>query len=454
MAGLIQLRRKKKKGNATYSLTKFDQKRLVHFRCSGMHCKAVQDILEEVCVYDRCRWWCNVLNQFSGLEFVTPAFTVGIPEQLERLTTAISEIAIYAALFLTLFGAGFMNGFGPANSHFMNLRITFKLGFMVGITCFIVNIITSIIFRLSSAVLARESDMLVFISKTRYWHMINIAVFIVGTFMSLVSTLAAAEDFVFNGDHCLVQATGGSLAFMTWWLEWALNVFPRGAGAFYTKGEPIKNPWALKADALNLKRPSVLIGGRNAQAMFNKLNPQDKESFETYKEFMHGHFNLTGFDCFGYDESLSLISLIFVLMGPLIFFFFMRNSRVYWLLGAVLCGNDDPYDMVHVFKDFKERAKTGARLASLDGALRGKKDGFIDVNTEVSDDSDDEDGGPDQDECGGGGSGYNSAINHMTFVSDGLPVPPKPYTNNEQGTTPAGGRGGGGTQYECTIGNA
>ena len=75
--------------------------------------------------------------------------------------------------------------------------------------------------------------------------------------------------------------------------------------------------------------------------------------------------------------------------------------------------------------------------------MSGQKDGFVDVNTEISDDSDDEDGGPDQEECvGGGGSGCNSATNHMTFFSDGLPVSPKLYTNNEQGTTPEGGRGG------------
>ena len=438
MPGLIQPRRKKKK--ATYNLTKLEEKRLVHFRCSGMHCKAVQDILEEVCVYDRCRWWCNVLNQFSGLEFLTPAFTVGIQEQLERLNNAISEIAVYAALFLTLFAGGFINGFSPANSKYFNHRNEYRLGYIIGITCFIINISTSMFFRLSSAVLARESDMLVFISKTRYWHMINVAVFVVGTFMSLVNTLASAESFLYAGDYCLLQATGGSLGFMTWWMEWALNDFPRGAGAFYTKGEPIKNPWALKADALNLPKPSM------------SSTEKGQEMFEMYKEFMHVHFDLKGFDCVGNDSSLGLVLLLYVLMGPLIVFFFMRNARVYWLVGDVLCGNNDPYDMNHVFKDFQERAKIGERLASRDGALTGKKDGFIDVNTEISDDSDDEDGGPDQEECGGGGgSGCNSATNHMTFVSDGLPVP-KPYTNNEQGATPAGGRGGGGTQYKSTIG--
>ena len=191
------------------------------------------------------------------------------------------------------------------------------------------------IFRLSTSVLARESDMLVFISKTRYWHISNIVVFIVGTFMSLVNTLAAAEIFVFNGDYCLVQATGGSLVFMTWWMEWALNDLPRGAGAFYTKGEPIKNPWALKADVLNLPRPSMSSIG-TGQVMFNSLNPQDKECFETYREFIHGHFDLHGFDCFGNSESLTSFLIVYVLLVPLIFFFVMRNSRVYWTKAVVL----------------------------------------------------------------------------------------------------------------------
>ena len=94
-----------------------------------------------------------------------------------------------------------------------------------------------------------------------------------------------------------------------------------------TKDEPIKNPWELKADSLNLPRPSMSSIG-NGQSMFNELKKHDKESFETYKEFMHDHIDLNGFDCLGNDQSLKLFLLLFVLMGPLIFFFFMHNATV------------------------------------------------------------------------------------------------------------------------------
>jgi len=47
------------------------------------HTKVVKDLIEEVCVYDKCRYYLNVWNPFSCMEFVTPAFTLGIPEHLE-----------------------------------------------------------------------------------------------------------------------------------------------------------------------------------------------------------------------------------------------------------------------------------------------------------------------------------------------------------------------------------
>eukprot|EP00802_Teleaulax_amphioxeia_P007433 Tamp_07439.p2 GENE.Tamp_07439~~Tamp_07439.p2 ORF type:complete len:224 (+),score=35.71 Tamp_07439:1299-1970(+) len=67
----------------------------------------------------------------------------------------------------------------------------------------------------------------------------------------------------------------------------------------------------------------------------------------------------------------------------------MRNARDYWLKRKSCCGGDDPYDMSVVYKDFQARAKVGARLAARDK----NNDGFIDAATELSDDSDDENGG-------------------------------------------------------------
>jgi hypothetical protein len=423
MPGLIQPRRKKKKD--TYNLTQLEEKRVEHFRCSGMHGKAVQDILDEVAVYNRCRWWWNVLNPGAGLEFVTPAFTVGIQEQLERLNTAISEIAVYAAFAWSLFAGGYMSGFSPTYPKFMNQRERFFSGYMVGVNLFIINMASSIIFRISSASLARESDMLVFISKTRYWHMTNIVVFGFACVFSITNTLSAGEAYYANGDYCLQGETGGSLGFLTWWMEWMFNEFPTGRGAFYTKGELIRNPWAKMADTLNISRPSKLpempfymSSWQFGTDLFRAMEPKDQENFETYLEFMHVHFDLKGLDCYGRDDSPRFWMLIQLLLIPLVAFFFLRNSRFYWLLGSPCCGNNDPYDMTHVYNDFKERAKIGARLAARDKAVNGRKDGFIDVNTEISDDSEYEDvGGPDQEKCGGGGSDYNSSTLNSS-VSD------------------------------------
>ena len=67
----------------------------------------------------------------------------------------------------------------------------------------------------------------------------------------------------------------------------------------------------------------------------------------------------------------------------------MHETTARWLKRKSCCGGDDPYDMSVVYKDFQARAKVGARLAARDK----KNDGFIDAATELSDDSDDEDGG-------------------------------------------------------------
>ena len=253
---------------------------------------------------------------------------------------------------------------------------------------------SSLTFRGASATLARESDILVFISKSRYWHTTNLLLFMFGTIVSLVATLKAASSYVFNGDYCLAEATGGSLSFLTWWFEWALDDYPIGAGMIHAEGESIKNPWSLKAAELGLARPlkpsrSQIAGMWEASEMASHLQSQDKETFEMYKEFMHDHFDLQGLDCVGNDQNHGLIFLILLVGTPLWFWLMMRNARDYWLKRKSCCGGDDPYDMSVVYKDFQARAKVGARLAARDK----NNDGFIDAATELSDDSDDEDGG-------------------------------------------------------------
>ena len=263
---------------------------------------------------------------------------------------------------------------------------------MSGIGLLIINIFSSLLFRLASSALARESDMLVFISKTRYWHWLNLLVFLAGTLSGVIWCLRAGQRHVLNGDYCLAEATGGSLGFMTWWIEWALDDFPLGAGAVHAKGEPVKNPWALKAAELQLARPKTgndylqaHIGSSGLAAGYmDGLEPADMDLFLAYQEFMHHHFELQGQDCVGYDTSKTYALAVLGLGGFLIYFLFARNARSYWLVATPCWGVDDPYDMSHTYKDFKARAKIGQQLADRDQKEDGSSgDGFIDAYTEL-----------------------------------------------------------------------
>ena len=324
----------------------------------------------------------------------------------QSLMSAAAETAILAALFLTIFAGGFLGGFAPPNSKFANNRVLFFWGFALGWSCFLVNLLTSMVFRFCAATLARESDMLVFISKTRYWHPFNTVVFVMGIVGGVIGCLGAADEYVSGGDACLAEATGGSLGFMTWFLEWMLDDYPSGAGVTHTKGEPIRNPWALKANELNLPRPMspnaeevksfvgggwLVGGGGGVLGIIDKLTGKDHETFLAYQEFMHGHFDLHGLDCVGTQRNYMyyfFFCITTVCIAVIVYFFYVRQARMYWLCASYACQIDDPYDMSHAYKDFKSRAKIGARLADRDI----NKDGFIDAVAELSD-SDDEDNG-------------------------------------------------------------
>ena len=122
--------------------------------CVRSHTKAVQDIIAEVCVYDGCRYWCNTLNPGSMLEFVTPAFTQGIQPHIEQLLGAAAETAIIAALFMTMFVVGYLGGYAPPDSKYINNRGLYSWGFCLGSACFVINLLTSMVFRFCAATMA------------------------------------------------------------------------------------------------------------------------------------------------------------------------------------------------------------------------------------------------------------------------------------------------------------
>ena len=166
-------------------------------RCSGMHTPVVRRIVEAVCT----KGW-SMAHPFSSSSFLIPAFTKGIPEQLEAVCTGHGEIAVYASLFMSIYVGSRLGGFVPPSSKHDDLRKSFDIGYNVGLVSGLINVLVSVFFRASAATMARESDMLVFLAKSRYFSTVNIIVFLVGATVGMVNCLGAAlaSD---RGDFCL-----------------------------------------------------------------------------------------------------------------------------------------------------------------------------------------------------------------------------------------------------------
>ena len=228
-----------------YNVEDQDEKHRVFLRCSGMHTQAVLDIVKEVCVYHRFR------NPLSSIGFVIPAFTNGIPKQLENIMVMTSEVMVTAILWLTVFASAYFGGFAPPSSKYDDLRSEFLLGYFSGMIAIGICISTSAWLRLSAASMARESDMLVFIRKVGPILWLNVVMAFV-IFLSCSFCMGTARKSVLRGDHCL----DGSMAFTEWWYEWVFDDYPYGQGVNYAKDVPIKNPWSLKAAELGLRAPS------------------------------------------------------------------------------------------------------------------------------------------------------------------------------------------------------
>jgi hypothetical protein len=71
--------------------------RAVFVKCSGMHTATLRHIVDQICC--RGRW---VSMPFSCAEFVYPALANGITQYWDMIVSAQCEVAIYSALFMTL----------------------------------------------------------------------------------------------------------------------------------------------------------------------------------------------------------------------------------------------------------------------------------------------------------------------------------------------------------------
>jgi hypothetical protein len=220
--------------------------------------------------------------------------------------------------------------------------------------------------------MARESDMLVFLAKSRYFSTVNIIVFLVGATVGMVNCLGAAlaSD---RGDFCL----DGSMSYMEWWYEWALDDYPKGTGVFHEEGVPILNPWALKAANLsittNWEPPS------DSRPNFNIESAKGDPAWPRYMEFMQVHFSLTDQGCFGFYANHVHLLWICMLVVPVVYLAFSRNAHFYWMMATELygkCGRslNDPFDLTIAWDEFSMRARVGTKLASRDT----NSDSFID----------------------------------------------------------------------------
>ena len=114
------------------ALQEAEDARQVFVQCSGMHTPRIKWIIHQICF--RTRW---VTTPGTCAEFVVPALTNGIPQHWENVVAAQAEIAVYAALFMSLHLHMFLGGLAPANSTeehdpWSNLRHSAYFGFMVG----------------------------------------------------------------------------------------------------------------------------------------------------------------------------------------------------------------------------------------------------------------------------------------------------------------------------------
>ena len=84
------------------ALDSYATRRNEFLRCSGMHTKPVQKVVEAIC---------QGKVRGPGVGFVAPALYEGIPEFLDKTMDAMGELAVYASLYMGLIATAGMSGF-------------------------------------------------------------------------------------------------------------------------------------------------------------------------------------------------------------------------------------------------------------------------------------------------------------------------------------------------------
>ena len=368
------------------ALQEAEDARQVFVQCSGMHTPYIQWIIHQICF--RTRW---VTTPGSCAEFVIPALTNGISQHWENVVAAQAEIAVYAALFMSIYANMFLGGIAPANSKveddrdFTNERYRAFFGFIVGSFLGVFNILCAVFYRLAGAFLPRESDKLAVLWTYRWLPPLNALLFCFSMSVGMVYAQGSGANLMSYGDFCMPD---GSLGYLDWYVEWVRESYPTGKGVIHPLNETLLNPWAVAANATGIERPN------NTKYLpvvetFGWHSPEPHHaSFDAYEEFMAHHLELKGGGCFGGKDitptllfGFNILLLAMVASRSPAFHWFRSRAfknlfrRTKWKAGTSADEDNagDPYDLGAIYQEYRVRAAIGQEMANKDA----NRDGIV-----------------------------------------------------------------------------
>ena len=200
----------------------------------------LQWIIHQICF--RTRW---VTTPGSCAEFVIPALTNGISQHWENVVAAQAEIAVYAALYMSLYVNMSLGGIAPADTtveegaDLTNPRQRAYFGLQFGVSLGAVNIFCAVLYRLAGAFRPRESDKLAVLWTYRWLPLLNVVVFAISSSMGMGWAVATGSTMMFGGDFCMPD---GSLGYLDWYLSGTSSGFasrtPRARASFIPSTRP------------------------------------------------------------------------------------------------------------------------------------------------------------------------------------------------------------------------
>ena len=376
------------------ALDGFAARRSEFLRCSGMHTKPVQKVVEAIC---------QGKVRGPGVGFVAPALYEGIPEFLDKTMDAMGELAVYASLYMGLIATAGMSGFYPAITVIADVNVYYN-GVFASMFCHSGVVMMAVTYRLAAVGHMRDSDKLLYLWRARYVPLINYAFFATATASVMVTLMASVRSAIRDGGACFASIGDPTMHWDDWWDEWVgyesqlkqgIRI-PVGAGVVHPQGEEVLNPWILKANELGITRNSSFAKDGYHEFMrdhfgFSKSCEVQTALHERYGGY-HGGNTIFAFWMLPY----MIIGLCLPWMWILLWIAPTRHIFNYWLQPNDKCKRyslgtlgyfsfytfgplaydkiDDPYDLTEAWAEFQYRASIGAKLAEKDMDRSGAVD--------------------------------------------------------------------------------